>query len=110
MAFLTEMEMAMNLKKGSSPAIDAAETIAAQALGFIASDNARLGRFLAESGLGPENIRHAAADPAFLPALLDFILAHEADLLDFAAHLGIDPKHIAAARALLPGSDHQSSI
>jgi len=88
---------------------DAAEAIATQALGFIAGDSARLGRFLAESGLGPETIRRAAGDPAFLPAVLDFILAHEADLLDFAAHLGIDPKHVTAARRLLPGASFESS-
>ena len=88
---------------------DAAEAIAAQALGFIASDSARLGRFLAESGIGPETIRQAATDPAFLPAVLDFILSHEADLLDFAAHLGIDPKHVTAARRLLPGAGFDAS-
>jgi hypothetical protein len=88
---------------------DAAEAIAAQALGFIAGDPARLGRFLAESGLGPDTIRRAASDPAFLPAVLDFILAHEADLIAFAAHLGIDPKYITAARRLLPGGNFESS-
>lgn len=99
----------MNPRKSIDSSKDAAEAIAAQALGFIASDSARLGRFLAESGLGPENVRRAAADPAFLPAVLDFILAHEADLLDFAAHLGIDPRHVSAARSILPGSKFDTS-
>jgi hypothetical protein len=99
----------MNAGKRRDIGKEAAETIAAQALGFIARDNARLGRFLAESGLGPETIRRAAADPAFLPAVLDFILSHEADLLDFAAHLGIEPKHVGAARRLLPGANSESS-
>jgi hypothetical protein len=99
----------MKPKNERTPESDAAETIAAQALGFIAGDSARLGRFLAESGMGPENIRRAAADPAFLPAVLDFILAHEADLLDFSAQQGIDPRHVSAARRLLPGAHSESS-
>lgn len=99
----------MTARKISVSTRDAAEAIATEALGFIAGDSVRLGRFLAESGLGPETVRRAAADPAFLPAVLDFILAHEADLLDFAAHLGVDPKHITAARRLLPGAKFESS-
>lgn len=99
----------MNPRKSSDSTIDAAEALATQALAFIAGDSARLGRFLAESGMGPENVRRAAADPAFLPAVLDFILAHEADLLDFAAHLGIEPRHVSAARGLLPGGKFEPS-
>ncbi len=106
-SFVTESEMPMSPK--NVPERDAAEIIAAHALGFIAGDSARLGRFLAESGMGPENIRRAAADPAFLPAVLDFILAHEADLLDFSAQEGIDPRHVSAARRLLPGANTESS-
>ncbi len=109
MAFVTEEEIPMNAGKSRDFSKEAAETIAAQALGFIAGDSARLGRFLAESGLGPDTIRRAAADPAFLPAVLDFILAHEADLLDFAAQIGIDPKYVGAARRLLPGAKFESS-
>jgi uncharacterized protein DUF3572 len=99
----------MKPKNERSAERNAAEAIAAQALGFIAEDSARLGRFLAESGLGPENVRRAAADPAFLPAVLDFILAHEADLLDFSAQQGINPRHVSAARGLLPGANSESS-
>jgi hypothetical protein len=103
--FVTEKEMTLKAGKNGSLATDAAETVATQALAFIAGDPNRLGRFLAESGLGPENIRKAASDPAFLPAVLDFILAHEAELLEFAAHIGIDPRHVSAARRALPGGN-----
>lgn len=99
----------MNTGKSRDQNRDAAEAIAAQALGFIAADPTRLGRFLAESGLGPENIRRAASDPAFLPAVLDFILAHEQDLIAFAAELGIEPRHVTAARRLLPGASFDAS-
>ena len=87
---------------------DEAAAIATQALAYIAGDGARLGRFLAESGLGPESLRQAARDPSFLPAVLDFILSHEHDLVDFAAIAGIDPKRVGRARDALAGaaSDH----
>ena len=42
-----------------------AETLAIQGLSFLAKEPARLGAFLAESGLGPETIRQAAQNPAF---------------------------------------------
>jgi hypothetical protein len=87
---------------GVSP--DEAMGIATQALAYIAGDSARLGRFLAESGLGPENLRQAARDPSFLPAVLDFILSHEHDLIDFAAIAGIDPKLVGRARDALAGA------
>jgi hypothetical protein len=99
----------MKTSKSSHQSRDAAEAIAAQALGFIAGDPARLGRFLAESGLGPENIRKAAGDPAFLPAVLDFILANEEDLVTFANELGVNPHHVGAARRLLPGASFDAS-
>lgn len=80
---------------------ESASALATQALAYIAGDEARLGRFLAESGLGPETLRAAARDPSFLPAVLDFILSHEQHLLDFAAIAGIDAKDVSRARDVL---------
>ena len=40
---------------------EVAEIVAVQALSFIAADPERLGLFLAESGIGPETLRTAAA-------------------------------------------------
>lgn len=96
--------------KGANVSPDAAEAIATQALAYIAGDATRLGRFLAESGLGPESLRQAARDPSFLPAVLDFILLHEHDLIDFAAMAAIDPKLVGRARDALAAavSDRRS--
>ena len=58
---------------------------------------------MSETGLGPENMRAAAATPSFLPAVLDYLIGNEPLLLDFAADQGIDPASISAARAALPG-------
>jgi len=81
-----------------------AMAIATEALAYIAGDGARLGRFLAESGLGPETLRQASRDPSFLPAVLDFVLSHEHDLVDFAAQTGIDAKLVGRARDALAGA------
>src|SRR5258706_2456109 len=83
---------------------DEATGAAPQPLAYIAGDTARLGRFLAESGLGPETLRKAARDPSFLPAVLDFILSHEHDLIDFAAIAGVDPQFVGRARDTLAGA------
>ena len=50
---------------------DQAETVALQALAWIAADPDRLGRLLAETGLAPEEIRAQAENPAFLGGVLD---------------------------------------
>jgi Protein of unknown function (DUF3572) len=82
---------------------DGAESLAVQALAFLAQEPERLGQFLAASGIGPEMIRSAAADPGFLTGVLDFVAADEPLLLAFAQHAGIDPRTVERAQALLGG-------
>lgn len=78
-----------------------AETVAIQALAFLAADPARLDRFLAATGIGPAEIRSAARDPAFLGGVLDHLSEDESVMLAFARETGIPPHRIAGARALL---------
>lgn len=70
-------------------------------LSYLASDPERIGRFLAVTGLGPENVRAAARDPSFLPALLDYLLANEKELVAFAEEMNLDPARVRAARDVL---------
>lgn len=70
-------------------------------LSYLAADPERLGRFLAVTGLGPENVRAAARDPGFLPALLDYLLANETDLVAFAQEMNLAPAKVSAARDVL---------
>jgi hypothetical protein len=86
--------------------VESAETIALSALAFLADDGARLGRFLALTGLGPGELRQEARSPRILAAVLGHLLQDESLLLVFAAsHLaagqGIAPAHIAPAHAVL---------
>jgi hypothetical protein len=80
------------------------ESVAISALGFLAAEESRLERFLALSGLGPHNLRQAAADSGFLAAVLDYIAADERLLVAFAAKEGLDPAAIARARESLGGA------
>ena len=76
---------------------EVAEIVAIQALSFIASEPERLGLFLAESGIGPETLRTAAADPRFLASVLDFIMRDDATVKAFAEVSQLHPTNIAAA-------------
>ncbi|WP_020184911.1 DUF3572 domain-containing protein [Methylopila sp. 73B] len=97
------------MKQLQHPTADAALDLAAAALGFLASDPERLGRFLALSGLDPSGVRAAAADPGFLPAVLDYVLADETLLVAFAGSQGTEPERVSRARAALGGVAYDRS-
>ena len=80
---------------------EVAEIVAVQALSFIAGDSERLGLFLAESGIGPESLRAAAADPRFLASVLDFVMRDDATVKAFASVSQLHPTNIAAAHQAL---------
>jgi hypothetical protein len=84
-----------------------AQDIAIGALGFLAADPERLGRFLAITGLGPENLRAAASEPGFLGQVLGHLAEDESLLLAFAANAGESPDRVAAAHRLLGGPRHE---
>jgi len=89
---------------------EAAESIAVQALTFLATEPTRLARFLAISGLEPDSIRAAAAEPGFLAGVLDHLGADEALLVAFAAEAGIAPADVDRARAALAGGDWEREV
>ena len=80
---------------------EVAEIVAVQALSFVAGDPERLGLFLAESGIGPETLRTAAADPKFLAHVLDFVMRDDATVKAFADASQLHPTNIAAAHQAL---------
>lgn len=89
-------------RAGAIPNIEAAETIAIQALGYIASDQTLLDRFVGVTGIEPQHMRRAAGEPGFLAGVLQFMLAHEPTLLAFSEATGVPPASVAAARQALP--------
>jgi hypothetical protein len=80
---------------------EVSELVAIQALSFIAGDAERLGRFLAETGIGPETLRASASDPCFLTGVLDFVLRDDTTVKAFSESSGHHPTTIAAARMAL---------
>ena len=78
-----------------------AEIVAIQALNFIAGEPAQLGRFLAETGIGPSSLRAAAQDPAFLAGVLEFILRDEKRVTAFAEATELPPETVSAAHIAL---------
>jgi len=84
---------------------ESAENIAISALGFLASNQEHLESFLALSGLSPDGIRQAAADPGFLAGVLQHVLSDEGLASSFALETGLSPEDLTrAVHALEHGS------
>lgn len=80
-----------------------AETIALQALAWIAGDEDMLGNFCGATGTAPANLRAAAEDPEFLAGVLDFLILDDAWVEAFADSAGLSPDTPFRARSALPG-------
>ena len=74
------------------------EILALAALGWLLTDGPRAERLLALTGLTPERLREDVGNPAILGAVLDFLCAHEPDLVAAAEALGVGPQVLADAR------------
>ena len=98
------------MKKSARNPREVAEIVAIQALSFIAGEPERLGLFLAESGIGPETLRNAAADPRFLASVLDFVMRDDATVKAFASVSQLHPTNIAAAHQALNDPDWERDV
>jgi hypothetical protein len=87
---------------------EAATALAIAALGFIADDPERLGRFLSLTGIDPRAIRVAAGESDFLLGVLDHLAGDESLLLAFAQENEIDPDEVRVARSVLAGHEEPS--
>lgn len=88
-------------KTRSSTGDAEAQDTAVAALSWLAEDSERLQRFLAVSGLGPQNLRSTAANPGFFLAILDYLSSDESLLIAFAAHMNFAPETVMQARQRL---------
>ena len=77
--------------------VNGAEALAGQALAFLAEEPERLGRFLSLAGIDGGDIRKAAAEPGFLAAVMEHLMADEPLLLAFAANQGVKPEVVVRA-------------
>jgi hypothetical protein len=58
----------------------------------------RAQRFIDLTGIGTDELRARAAEPALLAAVLRFLEAHEPDLVSVSAELGVKPEALVEAR------------
>ncbi len=76
-------------------------TLGLAALAATLGDERRAQRFLDLTGIGTDELKHRAADPVLLAALIAFLEAHEPDLISVSADIGVDPTSLSAARRRL---------
>jgi len=76
---------------------DTATSIAISGLQFIAGDEEQISRFVALTGITPDEMREAAGSTGFLVAVLEFFMGDEPTLLAFAASNNMDPSDIQKA-------------
>lgn len=65
------------------------------------ADDKRANRFLGLTGLTPDQLRAGIGTREVQLAVLDFLCAHEPDLVAAADSLGLEPAAIASAREAL---------
>ncbi len=87
------------------------ETIALAALGWILGNGKRAERLLDLTGLTPDILRDRLAERGVQAAVLEFLIAHEPDLMAASADLDFPPEmFIAAHRRLAPDRPYETSI
>lgn len=90
----------MTIPRAQTTAADP-QALALSALGWVLSSEDRAGRLLALTGLTPDALRDGLGDAGVLGAVLEFLCAHEPDLISAAEALGVTPEAlVGAAREL----------
>lgn len=80
-----------------------AETLALNALAWLAGQDELLGVFLGSSGLAQSELAERAKEPEFLGAVLDFLLMDDAWIVAFADAHAVPYDQVMRARQALPG-------
>ena len=78
-----------------------AEAVALSALHWTLGSDERADRFLALTGMAPQDIRARISEPDFLAASLRFLESHEPDLVACAEALDLSPASLVDARRAL---------
>lgn len=84
---------------------ESAEVIGIKALGWMAGNDELLPVFLGATGASEADVRAGATDPAFLGALLDFIMMDDNWVRDFCDSADVPYDQPMQARMMLPGGD-----
>ena len=78
--------------------------LALAALAATLTDERRARRFLDMTGIGTDELRARADDPALLSAVIRFLENYEPDLLSVSEEIGVEAGALVAARQALEGA------
>ena len=76
---------------------------ALNALSFIIADENMQDRFLALSGMSPDEMKERLQETEFLASILEFLVSHEPDLISYAESANQRPELIVTAWRALGG-------
>jgi hypothetical protein len=82
-----------------------AETIALQALGWLAADQDLCDTFLGATGASPDDLRQRAAESAFLASVLGFLTMNDDWIIGFCDNVGLGYDQPLRALHALPGQE-----
>jgi hypothetical protein len=82
---------------------ESAETVALQALGWLAGQEDLLPVFLGSTGASLSDLARGVAEPAFLRSVLDFLVQDDAWVVAFCDAKELDYSLPLQARAVLSG-------
>lgn len=82
---------------------ESAETIALQALAWLAGNEELLPVFMGATGVSESDLRDGLLDPVFQASVLDFLLMDDAWVMAFCDDAGLGYDSLAQARMALPG-------
>ncbi len=83
-----------------------AQTIAYQALGWLAGNEELCPIFLGSTGGSVEDLQESATDPAFLASVLEFITMDDQWVIAFCDTAGLTYDQPLQARYALPGAEN----
>ncbi len=84
---------------------ESAEVVGLKALEWLLGDEEVLAVFMGSTGASADDVRAGAADPAFLGAVLDFILMDDAWVQSMCDATALTYDKPMMARAMLPGGE-----
>jgi len=84
---------------------ESAETLALQALTWLAGQEDLIGAFLNATGSSAADLAGGAARPEFLGSVLDFLVMEDAWVIAFCDAHGVRYEAPMQARAALPGGE-----
>ena len=88
----------------TNPDLTQAESVAAEAFGFLAAEPEYFSRFSAVTGLDIGDIAEISGSRGFLAAVLEYVVGDESLLLSFCENHGYQPEVVGQSSLLLAGS------